>query len=117
MPHQTVSVGEYHAGDTLVITATVRDETGTALDIANASEIEWYLKSKASDLDSEALLSKTLTGGGITYTTDGTDGKFDIDIETGDTSDLLGTKHHRARVIDGDGDRSTIFTGDFTISQ
>lgn len=116
MPHQTQNIGEYHAGNALEITATVQDSTGTALDISGATVIEWYLKTSAADPDAEALLSKTLSGGGITFTTDGTDGKFDIKIETGDTSGMSGTKYQVARLEDGQGDLSTLFHGDFTIS-
>lgn len=116
MPHQAQSISNYHAGDALKITVTVEDSDGNAIDISGANVIEWYLKDNATDSDADAILSKTKSGGGITFTSDGTDGKFDIKIDTSDTDGESGTKHHRARLKDSDDDRSTLFHGDFTIS-
>lgn len=116
MPHNTQDIGEYHAGDALDIVCTVEDDSGATIDITNANEIRWLLKDNASDLDSDALLDLSLTGGGVTIT-DGANGEFTVHIATGDTDSMSGQKHHRARLEDSDGDRSTVFTGSFTISE
>lgn len=116
MPHQVQDISTYHAGDALEIETTVRDDASNIVDISGATEIEWLLKENETDTDANALLTKTQTGGGITFTTDGTDGKFTVKIDTGDTDGMSGAKHHRARVTDGQGDRATVFHGTFTIS-
>lgn len=115
MPHQIQNIGDYHAGDALLITVDVEDDNGNAVDISNANSIEWYLKNDETDADGEAVLSKTLAGGGISIT-DGAGGQFEIKIDTGETDGEAGTYHHRSRLEDSNGDRSTLFHGDFTIS-
>lgn len=114
MPHQTQDVTDYHAGDARDLPVTVEHPDGTAKDISNGTA-EWLLKDAASDTDANALLTKTTTDGGITIT-DAANGKLEVSIETGDTTGMSGTKHHRLRVTDSDGDRVTVFHGDFVIS-
>lgn len=115
MPHQTQDIADHHQGDALDITVTVEKSDGTAKDISNANAIEYYIKDQLADSDANALLTKTLSGGGVTIT-DATNGKLEISIETGDTSGIaVGSKSHLLRVEDSDGDRVTVFTGSFTV--
>lgn len=113
MAHKTQDVDNHHAGDALDMNVSVEKSDGSAKDITNGSA-EWLLKETATDSDANALLTKTKSGGGITFT-DAANGKLEISLETTDTSGLSGTKHHRLRVTDSDGDRITVFTGTFTI--
>lgn len=117
MTHNEQHVAGYHAGDALELVVTVEDEQGNAIDISTVNEITWLLKDEKRDPDNKAILQKTLTGGGITYDSDGTNGIFVVQIDTGDTTAEAGNKHHRARLTDSGGNRSTLFTGDFTIDE
>lgn len=113
MPHQIQDVADHHQGDALDMYVSVEKSNGAAKDISGGSA-EWLLKDNASDADTNALLTKTTSGGGISIT-DGVVGELTVHIETGDTGSLIGQKHHRLRVTDSDGDRVTVFTGTFTI--
>lgn len=115
MPHKVQDVSDLHEGDALDMSVTVEKSDGTKKDISNGSA-EWLLLASASDDDANALLTKTKSGGGITFT-DAANGKLEISIETNDTDGHVGTQHHRLRVTDSDGDRVTVFTGSFTIEQ
>lgn len=115
MTHQFQNVEGYHAGDAVDIVCTVEDENGDIIDITNATEIEWLLKNDETDSDSEAILTKTMTDTGGIEITDGAAGEFTVHIDTDETTGNTGTFHHRARLTDADGDRSTIFTGTFEI--
>lgn len=114
MTHQFQNIQDHHAGDALDIICTVEDESGNTIDISSANEIQWVLKNDETDPDTEAVLDKTLTGGDIAIT-DGPNGEFTVTINTDETTGNTGTLHHRARLTDADGDRSTIFTGTFEI--
>ncbi len=116
MPHNEQNIDQYHAGDALDIVCTVENDNGTTIDITNANDIRWLLKESSTDIDTDALLDKNLSGGGIEIT-DGVAGEFVVHIETDDTSGMTGQKHHRARLTDSNGDRSTVFHGTFTISE
>lgn len=116
MPHNEQNIGDYHAGDALDIVCTVEDDSGATIDISNANDIRWLLKENSTDTDTDALLDKNLAGGGVEIT-DAINGEFTVHIATDDTSGMVGQKHHRARLTDSDGDRSTVFHGTFTISE
>lgn len=113
MPHQIQDVADHHQGDALDINVSVENPDGTSKDLTSATA-EWLLFENESDLDADALLTKTTGGGGISIT-DAANGKLTVSIDTNDTSSLVGQKHHRLRVTDSDGDRVTVFTGTFTI--
>lgn len=116
MPHNEQHVEEYHRGDALDIIVTVVDDAGEQVDITDAQEIDWLLLDDASTPETDAVVTKTLSGGGIDIT-DGLVGEFTVHVDTGDTDGVTaGTFHHRARVTDADGDRTTVLTGDFKIS-
>lgn len=54
-------------GNTATLKVTVRDESGTLIsDLASTTEIYFMLKNNATDLDAEAILSVSKTGGEIT---------------------------------------------------
>lgn len=117
MPHNVEDIGDYHAGDALDIVCTAKDDAGNVIDITNANEIRWLLKDNETDDDSVARLDKRLTATATEITiTDGANGEFEIYVDTGDTDGMSGDKHHRCRLEDSTGDRSTVFHGTFSIS-
>ena len=123
MTHQDINVADYHEGDAIDLPIVVRDTSATAVDLTNA-QIQWYLKENKLDSDAAALITKTTDVGGGIEITSATTGEAVIHIYTGDTAGLLdpgtgqterGVFHHRCRVTDAAGNRSTIFHGSFTI--
>lgn len=97
-----------YAGDAALPVFTVRDGDGAVIDISTVSEIAW---SAQRDLSSAPVLSKTKTGGGITFVTDGTDGKFQVSLTAANTSSLTGFYIHQASITDDTGSVSTVTTG------
>jgi len=87
---------------------TVKNSAGVAIDISGSTEIAW--SAIRDDLD-VPVISKTKTGGGITFVTDGTDGKFQVAILATDTASLSGSYIHQATVTDGDGNPTTVSVG------
>lgn len=113
MTHNNKDIPNLHAGDALDITCTIEDSDGNTVDLSGA-QAEYLLKEDSADADSDALLTKTISGGGITIV-DSDAGELLIEIDTNDTGGMVGQKHHRLRVTDSDGDRATVFTGTVTI--
>jgi len=104
MTHAAVDA-DYHQGDTIPFQIQVTDNgspptLGTPVDISSASEIEFVVAATASGA---ALLTKTKTGGDITFLTDGTDGIFLVAIDAADTATTLtpGQLHYQATVTIG----------------
>lgn len=123
MPHQDINVADYHEGDAIDLPIVIRDTAAMPVDLTNA-QIRWYLKNHQLEADVNALLTKTTDAGGGIEITSAIDGEAVIHIRTGDTAGLLntgtgqkdkGTFHHRCRVTDANGNRSTVFHGTFTI--
>lgn len=123
MTHQDINVADYHEGDAINLPIVVRDQSAAAVDLTNA-KIQWLLKNNQLDPDTAALITKTTDVGGGIEVTSATTGEAVIHIYTGDTAGLLDTGtgqkekasfHHRCRVTDAAGNRSTIFHGSFTI--
>lgn len=97
-----------YAGDGAVPIFTVRDGAGVVIDISTVSQIQWTAQ---RTLASAAVVSKTKTGGGITFVTNGTDGKFQVALTSADTAALSGFYLHQAIVTDGLSNVSTVATG------
>lgn len=115
MPHQTQDISNHHQGDALDITVTIDKSDGTTKDISGATSAKYFIKDQAGDTDANALVTKDMSGGGISIT-DGANGVLEVSIETGDTSSIApGEKHHRLQLTDSNGDRVTVFTGTFTV--
>jgi hypothetical protein len=86
-----------YTGDDVTPVFTVIDQNGTAVDISGVSEITWTARDEAEDT---ALVTKTKSGGTITFVTDGTDGKFQVAITSTDTGALSGYYLHQASIKD-----------------
>lgn len=113
MTKRNQDIDDYHAGDTLEIVVTVTDDDGNIIDITGA-DVEWYLLQYETSPDEDHLLKKTTTDGGITVTS-AQDGEFTVTVDAGDTDGMSGEYHHRARMTDSTGNRSTVMTGTITI--
>ena len=123
MPHQLSPVEDYHEGDALFLRVTVADENGVIVDLTGA-DAEWLLKEDLKDPDAEAAVTKETPEADGIEITDETAGELTVHIETGDTDDLVDWENepeteveyvHRLRITDDDGNRSTVFDGEFTI--
>ena len=113
MSHKIQDIVDYHKDDTLIIETTVRNDDEEIVDLTGAAA-QWLMKNEAEDPDGDALLTKTV-GEGITIDQP-TAGKLEIKIEE-DEADTVGSFHHRLRVWDNDGHRSTVFTGSLTVEE
>ncbi len=97
-----------YQGDAVAPVFTVRDADGTVVDISTVSEITW---SARRNLDTAAVLTKTRSGGAITFVTNGTNGQFQVAIATGDTSAMAGFYVHQAKITDSTGNVTTVTVG------
>jgi hypothetical protein len=92
------------------IIARVTDQAGVAVDISGAQEITW---SVAEDINSAAVLTKTLTGEEISIA--GTDA-FTFDITQVDSAAFsVQGYYHEALVITADGKAYTSLSGSLNI--
>lgn len=98
-----------YAGDDKLLTVTVTDEDGDAVDLTSAT-IKWqaaksYGKSSAIEKD---------TTGGISIT-DASGGVFQVTLSDTDTEDLSGNYVHEAEVTFADGSIATVLQGTMNI--
>lgn len=98
------------SGDDVQPIFTVRDAAGSAIDISSVSEINWWAKqnNQAGETD---ILSLSKSAGDISFVTDGTDGKFQVDITAAMTANLDGWYNHFASITDAYGDKTTVSVG------
>lgn len=91
-------------GDDLRVIVEVVDQSGTAIDISDATEIVWQLSRTTG---SAVLISKTLSGGDLNLS--GTTGFFFdlLDTET----DLVGSHYHEAELTTDQGLKYTVLRG------
>ena len=103
---------ETHKGDSKLLTITVTDEAGTAVNITTAAEIRFRL---AGDQFDETMdISKNLTddSAGDVIITDGSNGVFTVQLNPADTANLAhGMYEHRSEVEDASGNISSVTTG------
>lgn len=116
MTHNEQPVEQYHYGDALELHVTIIDSDGETLSLVD-TDAEWFLMdSELDDPETDALLTKDSgSTGGISYP-DPDAGELLVKIDTNDIdATMVGNLHHRLRVTDNDGDRATVFTGDFEV--
>lgn len=134
MAHSTITptdADRYYAGDAIDLPFTVQDHSaGTVIDLTGMS-VEFRLKESLTDTDSNALITKTGTEGGATdgvTFTDALNGSVKININTGDTSNVVDDVdtdpvtrlesviiEWHFRVIDTNGARVTSETGEWEV--
>lgn len=76
-----------YAGDNTKQQLQVRDVDGNAVDISTATEITFAARLSLAD---PVIITKLKSTGGIEFVTDGTDGKFYVNLATIDTIALKG---------------------------
>jgi hypothetical protein len=123
MPHAEQNIATHHHTDARYLRISIRDEDGNAYSVASALA-EWHLKENAGDDDADALLSKTVSGGGIELDT--TNDELIVHIQTGDTEGIVdwanyendtADLYHVARMTNSNGNLSTVAHGTFTITK
>ena len=111
------------AGDAVSPVFTATNSTGGALDLSTVTSLDWALMTR----DLAVLLQKSLASdGGIALVevqpdgtiipNDGTAGRFQVSVLTGETATMLGRLPHVAWIIDATGEKITLATGVFTVS-
>lgn len=97
-----------YAGDAALPVFTVVDSAGTAINLSTVQNILW---NASRDVDSAPVLSKDKIGGGIEFVTDGSNGKFRVILTNADTTPLSAYYMHEAKVVDADGNVTTVTIG------
>jgi hypothetical protein len=101
-----------YAGDTLEIDASLHDADGTALNLANADEIEWNLRNASQQVVASLRLS-----GGVEIT-NALSGKCRITLPPMQTNVLpVGTYYDEIRATMSDGTISTQAVGEIAVER
>lgn len=97
-----------YQGDTISPIFTVINSASTPVDISSVTEITWNAMLEGT---TTPLLSKTKSGGQIVFVTNGSDGKFQVNILSADTQPLSGYYMHKAALTDGNNHITTVEVG------
>lgn len=97
-----------YQGDYVVPVFTVYDPENVIVDISTVSEITWYVR---RDTATAVLLTKTMSGGEISFVTNGSDGKFQVTVDSASTAGLDGFYMHYATITDFSGHITTVTVG------
>ena len=86
-------------GNKKIWTVEIKDSNGDIVtNLSTASEIFYMIKSNREDLDSSALVTKTMTGGHIAVDTPSS-GSLQITVNSTDTEDIdPGTYYHAVEI-------------------
>jgi hypothetical protein len=107
----------YVQGEDVTLQFTVYETTDheTSVDVSAATGIEWVL----TDGDGSESLTKTQSGGGISFATDGTDGVIDVAIASADPTGLPAelVEHQLTITDDGSGNQTVVARGEFQITE
>lgn len=95
-------------GDTVTPVFTVKDSAGAVVDISGVTQISWNARRNKT---ATAVITKTKTGGQITFVTTGTNGQFEVAITAADTALLDGYYLHEAIITDASGSITTVTIG------
>lgn len=97
-----------YAGDISSPVFLVKDSAGNAVNISTVTDIDWYCR---RNLEEPIALTKSKSGGTISFVTTGADGKFQVSITSTDTTTLTGNYLHLASLTDGLGNVTTTTVG------
>lgn len=103
-----------YAGDDALPEFYITGVDDLTLDISSVNEIIWQAQ---RDLESAVVLEKKKTALQITFPNSGTDGKFRVALLAADTALLSGYYIHRAIIVDGHNNRSTVTLGRFQVGR
>lgn len=98
-----------YAGNDVSPIFTVKNSAGATVDISSVIEITWAAKGQSTD--TVPVISKTKTGGQITFVTNGQDGQFQVAIAAADTAPLTGYFIHEASITDSSNHITTVAIG------
>lgn len=98
-----------YVGDSPAPIFTVVGADGvTPVDISGAAQITWSARRNANDA---VVVTKTKSGGGISFVNGGTTGQFQVSILPADLANLSGWYMHYASITDGAGNVTTVEVG------
>lgn len=97
-----------YQGDDVSPIFTVTDASGTVVDISTVLEITWTCQ---RNLETAVALTKLKSTGGISFVTNGVDGKFQVLLTAANTTALEGFYLHRAKVTDSAGSVTSVTVG------
>ena len=96
-----------YTGDDIKPIFTVRNQAGAVVNIATVSEITWRLKQQ----NGTVVFTKLKSTGAVTFTTDGSNGQFQVTILAADTAPLSGYYQYDAAIKDASGQQTTTSIG------
>lgn len=105
-----------YAGDAFQPTYTIYSDTAntTPLNLSTVLEITWTAQ---RDLSSAPVITKTKTGGGIVFVTDGSNGQVRINGLASDSQPLSGYYIIQLSIIDALSNTSTVATGRWRVGR
>lgn len=105
-----------YAGDAFQPVYTVYSDAAntTPLNISTVTEILWQAQ---RDLDSAVVLTKLKSTGGISFVTDGSNGKFVVNGLAADSAALSGYYITQAKITDALGNISTVAIGRWRVGR
>lgn len=112
MPHRITPDQHYTAGEYVRWEYTI-EENGSAKDITNAS-VSWHLLNRQGDANADAVLDDGDTDVSASIT-NATNGRVDVELSSGATSDLSGNYWQRLTVTDSNG-KEQIWSGTFPVN-
>ena len=101
-------------GDDVSPIFTVLDGAGAAIDLSLFLEVQWL--AYFDPVVTPSVINKKKTTGGVTFVSDGKDGKVQVLLSKTDTTALkMGWMAHSVVVTDGQGNVTTVALGRFSI--
>jgi hypothetical protein len=95
-------------GDSASLPFIVTDQNNNPLNIATIADAIWTAR---RDMQTAIAITKKMSLGQITFTTNGSDGGLQVALPATDTSGLAGYYIHQLQIIDGSGNPTTVATG------
>ncbi len=91
---------------------TVYDTSGALEDVSGANEITLHI---SRTVQTAALITKTLTGGGVVLA--GTPSQFYFDISSTESGSTLarGANYYQIQIVNSAGEKQTVLSGQLTV--
>lgn len=103
-------IGMYQGADLRVIMSEITDETGLAVDISDAQDIEWWVARTARA--ATPILKRSLSDGSITINNPTS---FFFDLLPADTEGMQGAYYMEARIWTDQGFNDVALAGQFYV--
>lgn len=108
MAQQNQDFITYSGDNPAPIFTVLSSSTGATQNISGISQITWSVQRNATD---GVIVSKTYTAGQISFPNSGTDGRFQVQISSTDTSAMSGWYQHFASITDASNNVTTVEVG------